>query len=98
MAAIPHKTKSGVRHEMSGAGFHTPTKYTKKDRLSKKELEEMADLENREYSALDLFYKEMGRVFGPGLHVDGTPLEYFDLADVVAIFEAGYEQAVIDHG
>lgn len=110
MAAIPHRTKTGVRHEMSGAGFHTPAKYTKNDRLNKKELndileEEMYDFEDETgnglgigvHDAADLFYKERGRMFGPGLHKDGTPLEHFDVADIVAVFEAGYKQAEEDN-
>lgn len=36
MASIPHKTKNGVWHEMSGAGFHTPSKYGKGDRRNEK--------------------------------------------------------------
>lgn len=36
MAAIPHKTKNGVRYETSGSGFHTPSKYGKNDRRAEK--------------------------------------------------------------
>lgn len=48
MAVIPHRTKNGVRHEMSGAGFHTPAKYTKQDRLNKKELNDILEEETME--------------------------------------------------
>lgn len=37
MAAIPHKTKFGVRYETSGSGFHAPAKYGKDERRAEKE-------------------------------------------------------------
>lgn len=50
MAAIPHKTKNGVRYETSGSGFHTPSKYGKNDRRAEKDMieEELFELSEEE--------------------------------------------------
>lgn len=37
MAAIPHKTKNGVRYETSGSGFHTKNRYGKDERRAEKD-------------------------------------------------------------